>query len=74
MFSLHSEFSKNGYLKANPKKDPTQEGEKGTEVAYSSPPRIVYGACGRPGMRVLCIHNSQTARYVFRRRRNRKGK
>lgn len=41
MFSLHSEYSKNGYVKANPKKDPTQEGEKGAEVAYFSPPRIV---------------------------------
>lgn len=41
MFSLHSEFSKNGYVKANPKNDPTQEGERGAEVAYFSPPRIV---------------------------------
>lgn len=41
MFSLHSGFSKYGYVKANPKNDPTQEGEKGAEVAYSSHPRIV---------------------------------
>lgn len=41
MFSLHIEFSKNGYVKANPKKDPTQEDKKGKEVAYSPPSRIV---------------------------------
>lgn len=36
-----SELKKNGYVKATSKNDLTQKGEKGAEVAYSSPPRIV---------------------------------